>query len=126
MEIDRKTTKAVKRYVHELPAALKARYGGSGYSGYTTGQINATISALGLSSEHASLAVAMFGKEGALATNAATDATVDRPVRALDRVSLSGFADAGAFDPAAWLTRVIADSMTGDDVGEIGAEGSAE
>ena len=126
MDIDRKTTKAVKQYVHELRSALKERYGGSGYSGYTTGQIDATIAVLGLSAEHSSLAVAMFGEEGALAAGAATDATFDRLIKALDRVSQSGFADAGALDPAAWLTRVIADSMTSDDVGEIGAEGFGE
>lgn len=126
MDIDRKTTKAVKKYVHELPPALKERYGGSGYSGYTAGQVNATISALGLSEEHSLLAIAMFGDDGSFATLVDADATMDRLIKALDRVSQSGFADASAADPAAWLTRVIADSVTGDDVGEIGSEGSAE
>lgn len=126
MDIDRKTTKAVTKYIHELPPALKDRYGGSGYSGYTAGQIDATISALGLSAEHSSLAVAMFGEEAAFAPHVEMDATVDRLTRALDRISQSGFADASAFDPAAWLTRVIADAMSGDDAGEIGSEGIAD
>ncbi len=126
MDIDRKTTKAVKKYVHNMPAALKERYGGSGYSGYTTGQINATIAALGLSDEHAALAIAMFGEEGALATVADTNATMDRLIKALDRVSDSGFADGTAADPTFWLTKLVVAAVSGEDAGEIGADGAAD
>ncbi len=126
MDIDRKTTKAVKQYVHRLPAALKERYGGSGYSGYTTGQIDATISALGLSEEHSALAIAMFGEEAALATVADTNATMDRLIKALDRVSDSGFADGSAADPTYWLTRIVVDAVSGADACEIGADGVAD
>jgi hypothetical protein len=126
VDIDRKTTKAVKRYIHELPPVLKDRYGGTGYAGYTAGQIETTVSKLGLSAEHLPLAVVMFGEEGALAPVAGSDAAAERLVRILDKISQSGFADATGFEPATWLSRLVADSLTGDDAGEIGAEGGVD
>ena len=61
---DKKTRLAVIKYAEELPAILKDRYGGSGFSGYTAMQIRTAIEAESLPESHASYAVALFGAEG--------------------------------------------------------------
>ena len=105
---------------------MKERYGGTGYAGYTAGQIETTVTKLGLSGDHLPLAIAMFGEEGALYPGADSGGTTERLVKALEKISQSGFADATGFEPGTWVSRVLADALTGDDAGEIGADGVAD
>ncbi len=58
--------RALKQYLRKLPKALKANYGGSGKSGYTDGQVRATIKELNLNTKYTNYALLAFCGEQAL------------------------------------------------------------
>ena len=126
MEIDRTTKKAIQEYVLKLPDELKRRYGGSGNGPYTQAQVEKTVADLGLSADHVEYALAMFCESSALMDALARDHhAAKRVLQVLEKISVSGFIDASGWTPATWVTKTLVDTLTSDDVGEIGAEGDA-
>ena len=63
MELSRKARDILREYIQHLPEELKERYSGSGYSGYSAGQITTTVKALDLPTSHVRLALLLFGCE---------------------------------------------------------------
>ena len=63
MELSRKARDILREYIQHLPAELKDRYSGSGYSGYSAGQITTTVEACNLPTSHIRLAHLLFGCE---------------------------------------------------------------
>ena len=63
MELTREARAAARDYFEKLPAALRERYGGSGYSGYSAAQIAATVESEGLPGAELRLALLLFGCE---------------------------------------------------------------
>ena len=125
MDVDKNTHKAVEAYLLDLPEELKKRYGGSGNGPYTAAQVEKTIADLKLSSDHVQYAIAVFCDEGTITRSLAADEQIlDRLMSILNKFSDSGVSHGGP-DPAAWVTGKIVHVMTGDDVGDIGAEGDA-
>ena len=61
MELSRKARDILRDYIEQLPSVLKDRYSGSGYSGYSAGQISTAIEACKLPTSHARLAILLFG-----------------------------------------------------------------
>ena len=125
MDVDKSTQKAVEAYLLELPEELKKRYGGSGNGPYTAAQVEKTIADIDLSNDHVRYAIAVFCDEETISRSLTADAQIlDRLMIILNKISDSGVSHGGP-DPAAWVTGNIINVMTGDDVGEIGAEGDA-
>ena len=63
MELSRKARDILRDYIQELPPVLKEHYSGSGYSGYSAGQIKAAVEVVGLPTSHVRLALLLFGCE---------------------------------------------------------------
>ncbi len=63
MELSRKARGILRDYIQYLPAELSDRYSGSGYSGYSAGQITSAVEACKLPTSHLRLALLLFGCE---------------------------------------------------------------
>lgn len=63
MELSRKARGILRDYIEHLPPVLKEHYSGSGYSGYSAGQITAAVEACKLPTSHVRLALLLFGCE---------------------------------------------------------------
>ncbi len=82
--------RAVKQYLNKLPQALKTRYGGSGESGYTAAQVQATVSDLKLSSQHVGYAILIFSGEETFQAQGATSEQLLRMTELLRKVGSGG------------------------------------
>jgi hypothetical protein len=65
--------RAMKRYLQAMPQALAQRYGGSGF--YTRGQVEATLGALNLPTQHVAYAFVLFMSPSDAAQAIGHDAT---------------------------------------------------
>lgn len=103
----RKREKEIQRYQRLLPGTLMKRYGAAGP--YTTGQVERTVSALGLSEHYLDFALFMFCDPASLDAAVFTDEAIlemsEIIHRAIDKAStpgavagILGFAVGGAFD----------------------------
>ena len=82
--------RAVKQYFVKLPKELKARYGGSGKSGYTSAQVQTTVTDLKLSTKYVGFAILIFCGEQALQAEGATSEELLKMTQFLGKIGSGG------------------------------------
>lgn len=107
-----------------LPRALQSRHGGTGHGGYSAGQVETAVRRLGLPIEHLPYALAFFCFESEFRRALSKEPQVFQIVtQNLKNAADSGFIDVTGWSLGTWLTDALVDTLSGEGVGEIGAEG---
>ncbi|MDH5632668.1 MAG: hypothetical protein OEZ10_06680 [Gammaproteobacteria bacterium] len=110
---------AIKKYITTLPGALKSRYGGSGLSGYTEGQVVTTVQKLKLNQEYINYALLMFCGKKVLIDNGNTSDNLLKMIEYLDSKGYSGNNIGASGDGSNGFTGFIGRLFEAGDMGDF-------